>query len=1150
MRTLKKTLSLVLVVAMVLGLCVVGASAYNKVEDFTDDVDKIGDAYYEAVGVLTGIQVIDGMTETSFQPQGNYTREQAAKIIAYMMLGKADADSLRCTKAPFDDVAADRWSAGYIAFCVEQGIIDGMTETTFEPTGTLTGFQWAKMLLCAVGFGVKGEFTGSSWSLNTAKYAHNVDLFAGDLAGADHTAITREQAALYAFNVLTAVDLVVYSESLGDYIKGYNSWFVDRYTPQGTLAETVFGLHNVVGVIVDNEGMGASVTYVDTNNTKVGVVKVAAKTDLNLMYHAARVWYVAGKTNTGVFTYDLAKATKYECGDIATGEAAATKMKATGVTIGELGVAYEYSLVDNSAAGFTSYGVKFVYDDLYLGVRSDVNKTTVIGSYVVNNANIKTDISKIDKGAYIIVLAAESVKETGEAWYVYAPTATSGAVKSVAKDGTITLTDGTALKPSNIAAEGRAAAIEKLIGVLTAPNHVTPTYYFVLDTHGHYMSLSNNQFMTVALYTGATKITSNHGSWSSDVTYAAQFVDVATGEVKEVPVTTDWYNTYKGAEKAGYFDITDELYGDASYYPDPVFVDDYLYGTKYANSDKAIFSIYDTTNKIDLGNSDYARYDADAVTFIIASYSGSKLVVNKYVGVKALVEAYAAQHKVPVTAVSFDNIAIVYSTTAAYNKDASVVFAFEGTVSYGGVVFFPKDVGVDDWNVVSDNYYAYNMAYLNGEKNAGSFIVSTKMSIARGFYTYTINERGYYEISRQPIWGFVYDKANIDVANNTKAWITDRFGNEYVTSYDCKVVDTRTGAGTKFDAVTDFTGLLSGNLWDVTSEHRAQVAYMLDANKQVSLIYVVDYNLGLVDFTLANELKTAGWSADAYAYEDGTLQLNNTKLAGLATGAELEVKVSGTVNGKEVVKTVKAVVDATNQRALVTVSDITGLGFELADITIVDITQVVTLTNGNENFTGYYLKDGVATEIPADGVKLELKVGDKVSVAYKNEKVANGTYATAVYMNGSEEVAISGTFSSTGSFWINDIAPLKNSIVLGKLTAAYRYEIVGDDAKSWGFSESGDNDSWLVTDVVPGVGVAVDMKNVEAVATLAGYGDQHAQFNFGGAAYKSGRSASEAAANWNSYFNFTNVVPGAVTVANGINVVTINGGAWVNDTNT
>lgn len=121
MRTLKKTLSLVLVVAMVLGLCVVGASAYNKVEDFTDDVAKIGDAYYEAVGVLTGIGVIDGMTETAFEPQGNYTREQAAKIIAYMQLGKDKADSLKCTVAPFEDVAATRWSAGYLPTAVEAG---------------------------------------------------------------------------------------------------------------------------------------------------------------------------------------------------------------------------------------------------------------------------------------------------------------------------------------------------------------------------------------------------------------------------------------------------------------------------------------------------------------------------------------------------------------------------------------------------------------------------------------------------------------------------------------------------------------------------------------------------------------------------------------------------------------------------------------------------------------------------------------------------------------------------------------------------------------------------------------------------------------------------------------------------------------------
>ena len=233
MRTLKKSLALVLALVMVLGLGVVGASADNKLDDYTElddytDAKDIGEAYVEAVGVMTGLEIVDGMTETTIDPTATYTREQAAKIIAYMVLGKTAADSLTCTVAPFDDVAADRWSAGYISFCVEQGIIDGMTDTTFEPTGTLTGFQWAKMLLSAVGFNANGEFTGDSWSLNTARVAHSVGLFSGDAAGADHVALQRQQAMLYAFNTLTSIGQVVYSEALGDYIYSYNNELWDR----------------------------------------------------------------------------------------------------------------------------------------------------------------------------------------------------------------------------------------------------------------------------------------------------------------------------------------------------------------------------------------------------------------------------------------------------------------------------------------------------------------------------------------------------------------------------------------------------------------------------------------------------------------------------------------------------------------------------------------------------------------------------------------------------------------------------------------------------------------------------------------------------------------------------------------------------------
>ena len=120
MRTLKKSLALVLALVMLLGLGVVGASADNALDNYTD-ADEIGDAYLEAVGVLTGLGIVDGMTETTIVPQATYTRAQAAKIITTMVLGVNGAKSCVASYAPFDDVAANHWAAGYIAFCKEQG---------------------------------------------------------------------------------------------------------------------------------------------------------------------------------------------------------------------------------------------------------------------------------------------------------------------------------------------------------------------------------------------------------------------------------------------------------------------------------------------------------------------------------------------------------------------------------------------------------------------------------------------------------------------------------------------------------------------------------------------------------------------------------------------------------------------------------------------------------------------------------------------------------------------------------------------------------------------------------------------------------------------------------------------------------------------
>lgn len=231
---MKRTLALVLALVLVVGMMAVPVSA-----DFTDSKAI---KYTEAVEVMSAIGVINGFEDGSFDPNGNLTREQAAKVMAYLLLGAKNADALKATSAPFADVAADRWSAGYIAYAVNEGIINGRDENTFDPTGNVTGYEFAKLLLGALGYSVKIEqFTGATWSINVAKIALDIELFEGN-DGADYNkALTREEAALYAFNLLSR-DLVEY-ENKGTEIDLGNGIIIST---GASSAEAVYGTKDTI----------------------------------------------------------------------------------------------------------------------------------------------------------------------------------------------------------------------------------------------------------------------------------------------------------------------------------------------------------------------------------------------------------------------------------------------------------------------------------------------------------------------------------------------------------------------------------------------------------------------------------------------------------------------------------------------------------------------------------------------------------------------------------------------------------------------------------------------------------------------------------------------------------------------------------------
>ena len=195
---MKKFLSLVLALVMTMSLVTVSAGA----KDFGDngDID-----YKEAVDVISALGIVDGYSDGSFRPDGSLTRGAAAKIICNLILGPTTASALSASTAPFKDVPTTNVFAGYITYCAQQGIISGYGDGTFRPTGSLTGNAFMKMLLGALGYDSSIEgYTGSNWQVSVIKQAAGIGLDDGNDDFVGSRTVTRQEAALYSFNMLKA----------------------------------------------------------------------------------------------------------------------------------------------------------------------------------------------------------------------------------------------------------------------------------------------------------------------------------------------------------------------------------------------------------------------------------------------------------------------------------------------------------------------------------------------------------------------------------------------------------------------------------------------------------------------------------------------------------------------------------------------------------------------------------------------------------------------------------------------------------------------------------------------------------------------------------------------------------------------------------
>ena len=384
---MKKFLSLVLALVMTMSLVTVSAGA----KDFTDDSEI---TYKEAVDVISALGVVDGYSGGDFRPDDVLTRGAAAKIICNLILGPTTASALNAGTAPFKDVPVTNTFAGYITYCSQQGIISGYADGTFRPTGTLSGNAFMKMRLGALGYDSSIEgYTGPNWTVSVIKQAVGIGLDDGNDEFVGSKAVTRQEAALYAFNMLQAT-MVEYDQQ--------NTIVVGDITINTTSSRKDVVNNDKNESISEDNKMQFAERYFDDLKLSDGTDDFA---------RPANVWRLkAEKIGTYAKEADASYTAKVAVDDIYADLDLGSSVDKKDVTVYEDGAELKDKAVDITKNDDTEFGANGVLTEVFYDDDDDTVVITMVNTYV---GTINRSVAaKGNKDAYVEI-AVEDVKPDG-----------------------------------------------------------------------------------------------------------------------------------------------------------------------------------------------------------------------------------------------------------------------------------------------------------------------------------------------------------------------------------------------------------------------------------------------------------------------------------------------------------------------------------------------------------------------------------------------------------------------------------------------------------------------------------------------------------------------------------------------------------------
>ena len=173
-----------------------------------------------AIEALAACGIIDGKSDGSFDPEGSMTRAEFAAIVV-RALGLTPEG-----KNSFSDVAAEAWYAPYVGTAYSCGIITGVADDRFNPSGTITRQEAAVMVsraakLCGLETEMDNAATRNMLAqfpdyMSTAEWARTPLAFCYQEKILDQAelnirpleAVTRAEVAQMLFNLLSSANLL------------------------------------------------------------------------------------------------------------------------------------------------------------------------------------------------------------------------------------------------------------------------------------------------------------------------------------------------------------------------------------------------------------------------------------------------------------------------------------------------------------------------------------------------------------------------------------------------------------------------------------------------------------------------------------------------------------------------------------------------------------------------------------------------------------------------------------------------------------------------------------------------------------------------------------------------------------------------------